>query len=103
MLAIFLAAGAFKKYSTIQEILAIKPPTDQKYWVLDWADHILDQPVFPTVTANGPTQKIQKAGTFSTQVREVSVRAGMERYVTIHSSRREALIQATGKNLYPPM
>ncbi|KAK3939116.1 hypothetical protein QBC46DRAFT_365016 [Diplogelasinospora grovesii] len=70
MLAIFLAAGAFKKY-----------------WVLEWADHVLDLPVFP--------EKIQTGTSFSTQLKELSLRAGMEVHVTVHSGRRETLIQAT--------
>ncbi len=58
MLAIFLAAGAFKKYDTIEKVLAVKPLTDQKYWVLEWADHVLDRPVFLEMSANGLTRKI---------------------------------------------
>jgi hypothetical protein len=66
MLAIFLAAGAFKKYSTLSEVLALKPPDDQRYWVLEWADHVRDLPVFPEVSPDGPTKKIQTAHSFST-------------------------------------
>ncbi|KAK0707790.1 hypothetical protein B0H67DRAFT_495372 [Lasiosphaeris hirsuta] len=97
MLAIFLAAGAFKKYDTIEQVLAVKPPTDQKYWVLEWADHVhaLDLPVFPEMSPDGLTQKIQSASAFCTQVRKLSLRAGMEQPVTVHGIRRESLIQAT--------
>ena len=45
MLAIFLAAGAFKKYDCLEQVLAVRPPADQKYWVLEWADHHKDDPV----------------------------------------------------------
>uniref|UniRef100_L7J0I7 Uncharacterized protein n=1 Tax=Pyricularia oryzae (strain P131) TaxID=1143193 RepID=L7J0I7_PYRO1 len=95
LLAIFLARGAFKSYSDIQQILDVKPPSDQGYWVLDWADHVKDLPVFPTMTAKGMTQKIQTAGAFANQIRGLSIRAGMERPVTPHGIRRECLIQAT--------
>ncbi|TLS20592.1 uncharacterized protein PpBr36_11315, partial [Pyricularia pennisetigena] len=95
LLAIFLARGAFKNYSDIQQILDLKPPSDQGYWVLDWADHVKDLPVFPTMTAKGMTQKIQTAGAFANQIRGLSIRAGMERPVTPHGIRRECLIQAT--------
>lgn len=98
LLAIFLARGAFKSYSDIQQILDVKPPSDQGYWVLDWADHVKDLPVFPTMTAKGMTQKIQTAGAFANQIRGLSIRAGMERPVTPHGIRRECLIQATSKN-----
>ncbi|RYO74330.1 hypothetical protein DL764_010855 [Monosporascus ibericus] len=95
MLAIFLAAGAFKNYHTVEGVLAVKPPPDQRYWALEWADHVLDLPVFPEVSVNGPTEKIQTGTAFSSQLREVSLRAGMEIPVTVHGMRREALIQAT--------
>ncbi|ELQ32919.1 hypothetical protein OOU_Y34scaffold01015g11 [Pyricularia oryzae Y34] len=95
LLAIFLARGAFKSYSTIQQILAVKPPPDQEYWVLDWADRVMNLPVFPTMTAAGLTEKIQTAGAFTNQIRGLSIRAGMERPVTPHGIRRECLIQAT--------
>ncbi|KAI0534969.1 hypothetical protein GGR58DRAFT_515723 [Xylaria digitata] len=95
MLAIFLAVGAFKKYSMVEQVLAVKPPTDQQYWELEWADHVLDLPVFPEMSPDGPTEKIQTASAFCTQIRDLSLRAGMEIPVTIHGGRREALIQAT--------
>lgn len=78
MLAIFLAAGAFKKYDTIEQVLAVEPLTDQKYWVLEWADHVLDCPVFPEMLVDGPTQKIQLVLAFCIQVRELLLRVGME-------------------------
>ncbi|KAK0612550.1 hypothetical protein B0T17DRAFT_499912, partial [Bombardia bombarda] len=95
MLAIFLAVGAFKKYSIIEQVLAVKPPTDQQYWELEWADHVLDLPVFPEMSPDGPTEKIQTVSAFCTQIRDLSLRAGMEIPVIIYGGRREALIQAT--------
>lgn len=73
MLAIFLAVGAFKKYSMVEQVLAVKPPADQQYWELEWADHILDLPVFPEMSPDGPTQKIQTASAFCTQIRDLSL------------------------------
>jgi len=58
MLAVLLAAGTFKRYHTVEQILALKPPADQKYWVFEWADHVLDLPFFPEVPVDGSTQKI---------------------------------------------
>ncbi|KAK4032828.1 hypothetical protein C8A01DRAFT_50461 [Parachaetomium inaequale] len=98
MLAIFLARGAFKNYCTLEQVLNVKPPANRRSWVLEWADHVLDQPVFPEVSADGPTEKIQRATSFSKQVKALSLRAGMEHGVTIHSFRREALIQATSES-----
>ena len=66
MLSIFLAAGAFKKYDTLEQVLAVKLPKDQGYWVLEWADHVLDLPVFLEMLADGMTEKIQLASAFCT-------------------------------------
>lgn len=97
ILSICIAAGAFKNYQTIEEVLTVTPPLDQRYWVLEWADHVLDRPVFPEVSVNGPSEKIQTGASFSRQLKELSLRKGMEAHVTIHSGRRETLIQATSK------
>lgn len=74
MLAIFLAAGAFKKYHTVEQVLAVRSPVDQRYWVLEWADHVRDLPVFPEVSIDGPSEKIQTGTAFSTQLRGLSLR-----------------------------
>lgn len=97
MLAIFVAAGAIKKYHTIEQVLAVNSSADQRYWVFDWAGYVLDMPNFPEVTVDGPTENIQTGTAFSNQLKVVSLRAGMEVTPTIHSSRREALMQATSR------
>ena len=102
ILAISLAAGAFKRYHSIEEILAVQPPADQQYWALEWADHVSDLPVFPTMTSEGSTKEIQSGTSFNKQLRDVCTRAGMAQPGTIHSSRRESLIQATGMSFFDP-
>ena len=98
MLAVVLACGALKRYKTLEQILAITPPDDGRYWVLDWEDRVLNWPIFPQVSVNGPTwQKIQSATSFGEQLRELSLREGMEIPVTVTSGRREAIITATGE------
>ena len=99
ILSICIAAGAFKNYTTVEDVLGVKPPQNQRYWVLQWADHILDRPVFPEVSMDGLSQKIQTGASFSKQLKELSLRKGMEAHVTIHSGRRETLIQATSKQV----
>ena len=98
ILAKLLAVGAFKYYSTLEEIFAIEPPPGEDYWILEWADYIQDVPLFQTMTHNGPTGKIQTASAFSYQLTSASVRAGFKN-ITIHDARREALIKADGKFL----
>lgn len=97
MISIFLAAGAVKHYQTVKQLLDVKPPDDQSYWILDWADHVLEKPVFPEMSVDGPKDKIQTGTGFSSQLTGLSLRAGMQHPITVHGMRRESLIQATGK------
>lgn len=57
-LAIALASGAFKYYQTEDKIFALKPPEYDDLWVLEWADEMLDVPVFQAMSCDGPTGKI---------------------------------------------
>ncbi len=49
MLAVILAAGAVKKYKTIEQAVAVTPGEDGCQWVLEWEDSVLDFPIFPEV------------------------------------------------------
>jgi hypothetical protein len=35
LLAIIISAGAFKDYSTVEDVLAARPPPDRKYRIID--------------------------------------------------------------------
>ncbi|KAM7186433.1 hypothetical protein V8F33_011826 [Rhypophila sp. PSN 637] len=72
-LAMFLAAGAIKRYKTIEQVLAVVPPKDGRQWVFEWEEHVLDWPIYP----------------------EVSADAGLQERVQVHSGRREAILKAT--------
>ncbi|KAK0717568.1 hypothetical protein B0T26DRAFT_740895 [Lasiosphaeria miniovina] len=82
------------KSHTLKEVLDVRPPANQRYWVLEWSSHVLDLPVFPEVSVDGATNKIQTGNSFNTQLKALSIRAGISP-VTVHSMRREALILAT--------
>jgi hypothetical protein len=98
MLAVVLAAGAVKRYKTIEQVLAVTPPDDGRQWVFDWEERVLDCPIFPEVSVNGPKwDKIQTATSYGRQLNELSTRAGMQEPVKITSGRRQAIIKATGK------
>lgn len=102
ILAVILAAGALKRYKTIEQLLAARPPEDGRQWELDWDDAILDHPVFPEVSAYGPVwEKIQSGSSFNSQLAGVSDRAGMQNRVQVHSGRRNAILRATGKPSSP--
>ncbi|KAI3324577.1 hypothetical protein HD806DRAFT_534041 [Xylariaceae sp. AK1471] len=60
LLAIIISAGAFRDYSTSEDILAARPPPGRKYRIMDWVDGVLNDPVFPEMSADGPTEKTRK-------------------------------------------
>ncbi len=91
-----MADGAFKDYSTPEEILAVKPPVDERMCRVDWKESMLDLPLFPILNAQGSTGKIQRASTFCHQLADLGHRAGYEFRVTVHDARREALMKADG-------
>ncbi|KAM7212780.1 Protein of unknown function (DUF3435) domain containing protein [Rhypophila decipiens] len=95
-LAMFLAAGAIKRCKTIEQVLAVVPPKDGRQWVFEWEEHVLDWPIYPEVSADGPVwQKIQSGSSFNTQLAGLSDRAGLQERVQVHSGRREAILKAT--------
>jgi hypothetical protein len=98
ILGIALASCAFKHYETADQIFDLEPPQYDDHWILEWADHMQDVPVFQSATCDGPTGKIQKSSSHSRQLTSVCVRAGLPN-VTIHAGRREALVKANGKAL----
>jgi len=59
LLAIFLLAGAFRNYYTIQDVLYAKPPPRDKFWIMDWLDDVLDDLVYPEMNLDGPAKKVK--------------------------------------------
>jgi hypothetical protein len=57
LLAIIISAGAFRDYNTIEKVLAARPLPGRKYRIMDWADGVLDNPVFPEISIDRPTEK----------------------------------------------
>ncbi len=94
-----LADGAFKDYSTLEEILELEPPADQNIWHVEWKDSVLDTPVFRKVSLDGPTDEIQTSSSYDQQLSAVGHRAGYKVNITVHAARREALVKADGKLL----
>ncbi len=86
MLARAIADNIFRDYSTIEELLDIKPPEDKIYH-LRQSDGVLDKPFFHVIS----TGEIKKADIFSRRLRELGVHAGYLRPPTIHDFRAEGL------------
>jgi hypothetical protein len=57
LLVIIISAGVFRDYSTIEDVFAARPPPGRKYQIMDWADRMWNNPVFPEMSADKPTEK----------------------------------------------
>jgi hypothetical protein len=57
LLVIIISAGAFRDYSTIEDVLAARPPPGRKYWIMGWANRVLNDLVFPEMSVDEPTEK----------------------------------------------
>jgi hypothetical protein len=84
MLAICVGSGAFRDYTTVDELFSIPPPPEGEVHVLEWNDP--DTPFF--VTRSG---MIQKATSFSDKLRGLGHRAEYIESPTIHDFKAESL------------
>jgi hypothetical protein len=84
MLAMCIGSGAFRDYTTVDELFSIPPPPEGEVQVLQWNDP--DTPFF--VARSGV---IQKASSFSDELRGLGHRAGYVEPPTIHDFRAESL------------
>ncbi|KAK4209474.1 hypothetical protein QBC37DRAFT_378040 [Rhypophila decipiens] len=77
-------------------VLAATPPEDGRQWEFEWEDTVLDYPVFPEVSADGPVwDKIQTGSSFNSQLASLSERARLREAIEVHSGRRNAILKAT--------
>ncbi len=86
ILAIALANNAFRDHSTLEEILAIRPPVGEATVAIDWSWEKRNEPVFKD--GDG---KIEKSSAFGHNLAEVGHRAGYEQNITVRDARREVL------------
>jgi hypothetical protein len=83
-----IADGAFKGISSVDELLAQRPPEGRESWTLQWTESAKDLPFFRMVTPNGP--RSDKGLTFSslrhhfTSLRE---RDGFQNQLRVHGIR----------------
>jgi hypothetical protein len=84
MLAMCVRSGAFRDYTTVDELFSIPPPSEGEVYVLEWNDP--DTPFF--VTRSG---MIQKAILFSDELRGLGHRAGYIEPPTIYDFKAESL------------
>lgn len=92
ILALALAANAFRNYSTLKEILAIMPANNEPV-VVEWSLDKLNSPIF----MNG-TRSIEMTDNFGHNLTDVSHCAEYVQNITIYDGRCEALIKADCMN-----
>ncbi|KFZ14161.1 hypothetical protein V501_03379, partial [Pseudogymnoascus sp. VKM F-4519 (FW-2642)] len=56
LLSIIISSNAFKNYKTVEDVLSARAPKG-KYRIMAWAHDVLDIPVFPEMSMDGPTEK----------------------------------------------
>jgi hypothetical protein len=79
LLAVIISAGAFKDYSTIEAVLDARPPPRRRFVIMEWADAVLDDPVFPEMSADGATKKVKNESAWGGQCSDWAKRAGFSR------------------------
>ena len=86
MLAKAIADYAFRNYNIIKELLAIEPPEGEIYYLRQY-DNVLNKPFFYVISIS----EIEKADTFSRRLKELNIRTGYLRCLTIYDFRTEGL------------
>jgi hypothetical protein len=95
MLAMSVARGAIRDYSTIEELLEIPPP-EKEIYRLYWKPCMLDKPFYENQTG-----EIKKANSFSSRLNGLGRCTGYPNPPTIHDFRAEGL-HLIGKLVEPP-
>ncbi|KAF2195618.1 hypothetical protein K469DRAFT_758244 [Zopfia rhizophila CBS 207.26] len=89
-----LAMNAFREYTTIHQILAVRPKPDMVYALIKWKDGMLNKPFHQTMTSAGFTGRIVSSSSFDKDLGCWSLHAGYEKPIRVHHVRKEALIKA---------
>ncbi|OBT38904.1 hypothetical protein VE00_10781 [Pseudogymnoascus sp. WSF 3629] len=92
LLSIIISSNAFKNYKTVEDVLSARAPKG-KYRIMAWAHDVLDIPVFPEMSMDGPTEKAKNDASWGKQCSEWARRADFPNGMGLHAARREALIQ----------
>jgi len=61
-----ISAGAFRDYCTVADVLAARPPLKRRFRIMEWADDVLNDPVFPEMSADGPIKKTKNENAWGT-------------------------------------
>jgi hypothetical protein len=98
-LANVISSHAFAGLDTVEEILALRPPKNGNFRIMEWADDAQEKPVFPEWSSTGPKAKGKNPMSWVSQFSDWGNRAGFTAWLGLHAIRREALIKVNGKSL----
>ena len=97
-----ISSEALRDYKTIEDVLSAFPEEGESFCFLEWADDMLDMPVFPEWSESGPKPKAKNDKAWGNQVSQRAKRAGFLLGLAIHAIRREILIKVNGKTSLGP-
>ncbi|OAP53755.1 hypothetical protein AYL99_12039 [Fonsecaea erecta] len=92
LLAIFISACAFRDY-TIEDVWNARAPLDSSFMVMKWAEIVLETPVFPEISVDGPTAKARNESSGSHACSEWAKRAGFPDGIGLRAARGEVFIK----------
>lgn len=95
-LAIALANDAFQDHHSVDDIFDIPAPRAGTSHILRIRQEMLEAPFFQIFEVDGPTGQMEKAMNFSNRTVMLGHRAGFASNITMHCTRREALVLADG-------
>ena len=87
-----LKLDAFRDHSTIESLLAVKPPKHTRSCHIHWRDDILKMPFFESQSQNRAGQ-IERAEAFGRRSGNLGIRVGMPEPPTQHDWRAEGLFK----------
>jgi len=96
-----ISSRAFADFNTLEEILALEPPKNGNFRILEWAEDSQEKPVFPEWSSTGCKTKSKNPKSWVTQFSDWGNRAGFTAQLGLHAVRREALIKVNGKQIIP--
>uniref|UniRef100_A0A4E9EHL3 C2H2-type domain-containing protein n=1 Tax=Gibberella zeae TaxID=5518 RepID=A0A4E9EHL3_GIBZA len=92
-LANLISSRAFADFDTVEQILALEPPKNGNFRILEWADDAQEKPVFPEWSTTECKTKSKNPKSWVTQFSDWGNRAGFTAQLGLHAVRREALIK----------
>jgi len=101
-LANFISSGASPELETVEQALALEPPRNGNFRLIEWDHSMLEKPVFPKWTGKGPADESRSPDSFGTDGSKWAKRAGLTTGLGLHAPRREILINCNGKTGYVP-